>query len=87
MPAKTLNISLPKELRDLVVREVEAGGYGSVSEYVRMAVKDSLRKAASERLEKLLLEGLASPAIEATPDFWRKLHARARKADRSARRK
>ena len=86
MPTKTLNISLPKELRDLVVREVEAGGYGSVSEYIREAVRASLRRTATERLEALLLEGLASPPVEATPAFWRELRAKARKADRAARR-
>jgi len=86
MPAKTLNISLPKELRDLVVREVAEGAYGSVSEYVREAVRASLRRRAIERIEQLALEGLATPEVEATPAFWRKLRARARKADRDARR-
>ena len=84
MPAKTLNISLPKELRDLVVREVAEGGYGSVSEYIREAVRDSLRHRA---IEKLALDGLASPMIEATPAFWRSLHAHARKVGKAAHRR
>ena len=84
MATRTLNISLPADLRDLVVREVEAGRYGSVSEYVREAVRESLRRRA---IERLALEGLASGMVEATPAFWRSLHERARRADKAPRRR
>ncbi|MCK6482026.1 MAG: ribbon-helix-helix protein, CopG family [Planctomycetaceae bacterium] len=87
MAVRTLNISLPEELRDLVVREVASGGYGSVSEFVREAVRDSLRRAALDRLEALALEGLATPEVEATPALWRSIRERARRADRSTRRR
>lgn len=73
MPAKTLNISLPEGLRDLVVREVAEGGYGSVSEYVREAVREALRRRRTEVLERKLLEGLASPGIEMDAAAWRRL--------------
>jgi putative addiction module CopG family antidote len=87
MPAKTLNISLPKELRDLIVKEVAEGAYGSVSEFIREAVRGSLRLRDIERVERLALEGLDSPEVDANPAFLRELKARARKVDRGARRR
>jgi antitoxin ParD1/3/4 len=86
MAVKTLNISLPEDLRDLVVREVAGGGYGSVSEFVREAVRESLRRSSRERLEALALEGLGTPEVAATPALWRSLRARARAAGRGRRR-
>ena len=86
MATTTLNISLPKSLKDLLDREVERGGYGSASEYVREAVRAALRSRAVERLEILALEGLSSRETEMTPAAWKALRARARQADRTARR-
>jgi antitoxin ParD1/3/4 len=36
-----MNVSLPKDLRDWLNDQVEAGGYGTASEYLR----DMLRRA------------------------------------------
>ena len=55
--ATTMNISLPEALRDFVEEAVNAGGYSSVSEYMRELV----RQAKSEKdLEDRLLAALDS---------------------------
>ncbi|MEM8642836.1 MAG: type II toxin-antitoxin system ParD family antitoxin [Cyanobacteria bacterium P01_G01_bin.54] len=60
-----MNISLPETLRDYVDEQIEAGGYGTVSEYVRDLIRQDQRRKAKARVEALLLEGLDSG--EATP--------------------
>lgn len=62
---KTMNISLPETLRDYVDEQIEAGGYGTVSEYVRDLIRQDQRRKAKARVEALLIEGLDSG--EATP--------------------
>lgn len=74
----TMNISLPDEMRAWIESEVSAGGFGSASEYFRQLVREAkARKEAEiqlqrqERLETLLLEGLATGEGEAvTPQWW-----------------
>jgi len=72
----SLNISLPKALREYVEGEVEHGGYSTPSEYVRALIREDLKRKASERIEALLLEGIASgEPIEATSAYWKKKRA------------
>lgn len=67
----SMNISLPSPLRRWVGQVVAKNGYGSTSEYFRELVRADQKRRANERLEELLLEGLASgPAEEATPEWW-----------------
>ena len=74
--ATTLNISLPKELRDFVVREASRGGYGSASEFVREVLRETISRRAQQVLEKKLLRSLASPLSEMTDGDWRRLHSK-----------
>lgn len=70
----TLTISLPDSLREFIEREVEAKGYGNVSEYVRGLLREAQEREANQRLEALLLEGLVSGGESpASPEFWREL--------------
>jgi len=70
----TLTISLPDSLKEFIDREVASKGYGNVSEYVRGLLREAQEREASQRLEGLLLEGLASGGEAAvTPEFWRDL--------------
>lgn len=87
MAVTTVNISLPRELKDQLDREVSRGSYGSASEFVRDALRAAFRRGALERLEELVLEGLASPERTMTAASWKALRARARRADREARRR
>jgi antitoxin ParD1/3/4 len=79
--ATTMNISLPEALRDFVEEAVRAGGYSSVSEYMRELV----RQAKTEKdLEQRLLAALDSADLgEVGPEFFNGLKARARKAARA----
>jgi antitoxin ParD1/3/4 len=78
--ATTMNISLPESLRDFVEEAVSAGGYSSVSEYVRELV----RQAKTEKdLEDRLLAALESADLGPIgPEFFEGLKARAKKAAR-----
>ncbi|HKX46751.1 MAG TPA: type II toxin-antitoxin system ParD family antitoxin [Planctomycetota bacterium] len=74
----SMNVSLPKSLRSFVEERVSSSSYTSASEYVRELIrKDRERRAAQERLEELLLEGLGSgPASEWTEDDWASIRER-----------
>lgn len=76
--ATSMNISLPKELRDFVVRETARGGYGSASEYVREVLRGEVRRRERKELERKLLEGLAGRSVEMTPERWADLRAEVR---------
>jgi len=78
--ATTMNISLSETLRDFVEEAVNAGGYSSVSEYMRELV----RKAKTEKdLEERLLAALDSVDLgEVGPQLFEDLKERARKAAR-----
>ena len=56
----TMNISLPESLKSFVDEQVNQGGYGTSSEYVR----ELIRKEQDRRhLRGLLLAGGASPQL------------------------
>lgn len=55
----SMNISMPESMRKFIEDQVEKGGYGTVSEYMRGLVRAAQEKEG-ERLDKLLLEGLES---------------------------
>ncbi|MDJ1180025.1 type II toxin-antitoxin system ParD family antitoxin [Roseofilum sp. BLCC_M91] len=57
---KTMNVSLPDPMRDYVDRQVQSGGYGSASEYIRDLIRQDQKRKAQEQLETMLLEGLNS---------------------------
>jgi len=80
----TLNVSLPAELKEFVVREVARGGYGSASEYVREVLRGAVARRSRQELERKLLEGLASPASEMGPGDWKALRAGVRRRRRRA---
>ena len=71
----TMNISLPDEMKTFVEEQIKQGGYSTASEYLRELIRDAQKRAANDRLEKLLLEGLDSgPGVEVTPEFWEERH-------------
>ena len=57
----TMNISLPERLKSFVDQQVNQGGYGTSSEYVRELIRKDQDRL---RLRGLLLEGAASVAAE-----------------------
>lgn len=70
----TMNVSLPSELREFAEKRA-AIGFGSVSEYMRDLLRDDQKRAAQEKLEQLLVEGLESgePIAVTKEYFERKL--------------
>jgi antitoxin ParD1/3/4 len=76
----TLTISLPESLKEFIDREVEAKGYGNVSEYVRGLLRQAQASEADARLEALLLEGLTKGKdIPVSRGFWSELRRDAAK--------
>ena len=75
----TVNISLPESLKSFVEDQVHQGGYSTVSEYFRDLLRQAQKRAAQERLESLLLEGLASgAAAEMTEEDWEDIRKQVR---------
>jgi antitoxin ParD1/3/4 len=76
-----MNIALPEAMKLYIQEQVSAGGYSSVSEYIRELVRADQRRRHEEEVDRLLLEGLASgQPIEVSKEYWedkrRKLAAR-----------
>jgi antitoxin ParD1/3/4 len=81
----TMNIALPESMKQFAQERVSAGGYSSVSEYVRELIRADQKRMLDERIDSLLLEGLDSgQPIPVTQEYWeekkRKLTERLRKA-------
>jgi antitoxin ParD1/3/4 len=72
MQQSSLNISLPKSLREYVESRVGESGYSTPSEYLRALIREDRDRRMSDKLERLLLEGIASgePA-EVDANFWK----------------
>jgi len=70
---QTMNISLPDPLKEYVEEQVSAGGYSSVSEYVRELVRADQKNKAKAQLEETLLDALRSQPEVVTPEWWAKL--------------
>lgn len=68
----TLNISLPKPLKQFVEELTASEGYASASEYIRELIRAARRRRTqSHQLEALLLEGLDSgPGFEVDDTYW-----------------
>jgi antitoxin ParD1/3/4 len=63
----SMNISLPGPLKAFVDAQVADGRYGTASEYMRELIRADEKRLARERLETMLLEGLASAESEWRP--------------------
>lgn len=74
----SFNISLSDELKKYVESQIKGGTYGNVSEYFRSLIRDHQKRAAQERLELLLLEGIESgSAGQMTKTDWDEIRAAA----------
>lgn len=67
----TLSISLPDQMKEFVEEQVQKGGFGSASDYVRSIIHDIQICQAKRSLEAKLREGLESgPAALMTKEDW-----------------
>lgn len=73
----SMNISLPEELKEFCEAQTE-NGYSTPSEYVRELIREDRRRRAKDKLDAMLLEGLASgDPIPVTAEFWNELKGEA----------
>jgi antitoxin ParD1/3/4 len=78
----TMNISLPDSLKDFVDEQVNQGGYGTSSEYVRELIRKDQDRL---RLRGLLLAGAASAQTKPVDDtYFDSLRRKAKAAKRGA---
>lgn len=72
----TMNVSLPDELKSYVDEQVDDGGYGSTSEYVRDLIR---RDKDRQQLRRVLLDGASSsPGPVADASYFGSLRDRIR---------
>jgi antitoxin ParD1/3/4 len=75
----TLHISLPKALKKYVKERVGEKHYSNPSDYVRTLIREDQARRDEERLEQMLLEGLASGAgTTMTKKAWQELRTSVR---------
>jgi antitoxin ParD1/3/4 len=75
-PMTSINISLPFSMKEFIETEVSREGYGTASEYVRELLREAKKRRDEEKLEKLLLEALESPASPMTKQDWEEIKER-----------
>jgi antitoxin ParD1/3/4 len=86
MEMTSLNVSLPKVLKEYVEGQASADGYSTPSEYIRELIRDDRKRQAKEKLEAALLQGLNSgPAKEITPAQWAQKRSSLRQRHKPAR--
>lgn len=84
----TMNISLPADLKTWLDEQVQSGGYGTASEYVRDVLRRTRERQARRHVDSLLLEAINSGATKVmdAADFAeirKTARARAQKRKRS----
>lgn len=72
----SMNISLPFSMKEFIEKEVTREGYGTASEFVRELLREAKKRRDEEKLEKLLLEALDSPASPMTKQDWEEIKER-----------
>lgn len=75
-PMTSMNISLPFSMKEFIENEVTREGYGTASEFVRELLREAKKRRDEEKLEKLLLEALDSPASPMTKKDWEEIKER-----------
>jgi antitoxin ParD1/3/4 len=70
MSMTSMNISLPEPMKLFVEEQVNKGGYGTASEYLRELIHEAQRRTEHQELEAKLLAGLQSPTSDMTADDW-----------------
>ena len=77
----SLHISLPESLKEFVKEEVDEGGYGTPSDYVRSLLreaKERKERKVRRRIDQALLASLETPAEEVTPEYLAELRREVR---------
>jgi antitoxin ParD1/3/4 len=71
MEMTSLNISLPRAMKEYIETQVQEGTFSTPSEYMRALVCEDQKRHQEKKLESLLLESLESgEPVDITPEFW-----------------
>lgn len=75
----TMNLSLPGELKRWVDEQVESGGYGTASEYVRDLLRRARERQVRHSIDAALVDAVESGAKTVMNDRdWTSIRATAR---------
>jgi antitoxin ParD1/3/4 len=72
----SVQVTLPDSVKEFLDAEVAAKGYSSPSEYIAALLSALQKRGAWDKLEPLVLEGLASPARQMHDADWQELRDR-----------
>lgn len=71
MEMTSLNISLPRAMKEYIETQVQEGSFSTPSEYMRTLVREDQKRQQQQKLESKLLESLESgEPVDITPEFW-----------------
>ncbi len=74
MDIDTMNVALPRSLKEYAQEQVSRGGYSSVSEYIRELIRADQKQKAKDTLEAEILKGLNSgEAMSMSPKDWQEI--------------
>jgi antitoxin ParD1/3/4 len=66
----SISISLPDQMKEFVEEQIGEGGYSDPSDYFHALLREQQRRKAEEKLEGLLLEGLATKSSALDEKDW-----------------
>ena len=73
----SLNVNMPKDLREYVDRRTAEGGFGTPTEFVRHLIRCDKEADAERELERLVVEGIRSGRSRTkSKTFFARLHER-----------
>jgi antitoxin ParD1/3/4 len=76
----SMSISVFASQKSYVEAQAARGGYATPSEYMRELIREDQKRKADERLEALLLEGVASgEALPLTKKDWEEIRGEVRR--------
>jgi antitoxin ParD1/3/4 len=81
-----MNVSLPPSLKNWVEKQVDSGGYGTASEFIRDMLRKARVQEVQTRVDKMLLEAIDSETVEMNDKDWTEIRATARSHAKQVRR-
>ena len=69
--AQSLHVTLPATLKKFVEEEVKTIGYSTKSDYIQSLVRKEIRRKEEKKLERMLLDGLASGRNKYSEKEWK----------------
>jgi antitoxin ParD1/3/4 len=83
----SMNITLPETMKAWVDEQVDSGGYGTPSEYIRELVRKEQKRALREEINANLLASVESPASPMTQKDWEEIRQEGKKLAASRKKK